>query len=180
MIPYPQINPDLITIGPIHVRWYGVMYVLGFLGAYVFIQRQERSRQIGLTGVVVQDLVFYLAIGVIVGARLGYILFYQYHAYLFYLENPLEIIATWRGGMSFNGGLVGSCLPLSFSAGEGGSPSGWWPTAPWSRSPLGWAWDGSAISSMPNYWGVSPTCPWAMVFREEVPCLVTLPSSTRH
>lgn len=110
MIPYPQINPDLITIGPIHVRWYGVMYVLGFLGAYVFIQRQERSRQIGLTGVVVQDLVFYLAIGVIVGARLGYILFYQYHAYLFYLENPLEIIATWRGGMSFHGGLVGAVL----------------------------------------------------------------------
>lgn len=110
MIPYPQINPDLITIGPIHVRWYGVMYVLGFLGAYVFIQRQERSRQIGLTGVVVQDLVFYLAIGVIMGARLGYILFYQYHAYLFYLENPLEIIATWRGGMSFHGGLVGAVL----------------------------------------------------------------------
>ncbi|MBP8644847.1 MAG: prolipoprotein diacylglyceryl transferase [Syntrophobacteraceae bacterium] len=110
MIPYPQINPDLITIGPVHVRWYGVMYVLGFLGAYVFIQRQERSRQIGLTGVVVQDLVFYLAIGVIVGARLGYILFYQYHAYLFYLENPLEIIATWRGGMSFHGGLVGAVL----------------------------------------------------------------------
>ncbi len=110
MIPYPQIDPDLVTIGPIHIRWYGVMYVLGFVAAYFFIQRQERSRQVGLVGVVAQDLVFYLAIGLIVGARLGYLVFYQYHSYLFYLENPLEIIATWRGGMSFHGGLVGAVL----------------------------------------------------------------------
>ena len=82
MIPYPQIDPDLVTIGPIHIRWYGVMYVLGFVAAYFFIQRQERSRQVGLVGVVAQDLVFYLAIGLIVGARLGYLVFYQYHSYL--------------------------------------------------------------------------------------------------
>jgi len=86
------------------------MYVLGFVAAYFFIQKQERSRQVGLVGVVAQDLVFYLAIGLIVGARLGYLVFYQYHSYLFYLENPFEIFATWRGGMSFHGGLVGAGL----------------------------------------------------------------------
>lgn len=107
MIEYPRINPNLIEIGPIQVRWYGVMYVLGFLAAYFLIQRQERSRQIGLTGTVAQDLIFYLAVGLIAGARLGYLLFYQYHEYMYYLTHPIEIIATWHGGMSFHGGLLG-------------------------------------------------------------------------
>ncbi len=114
MIPYPEIDPDLIAIGPIHVRWYGVMYVMGFLASYMLIQKQERSKQMGLLGHTAQDLIFYLAIGLIIGARLGYILFYQYHAYLDYLKNPLEIIATWHGGMSFHGGFLGAVL------------AGWW------------------------------------------------------
>ncbi|NSW85738.1 MAG: prolipoprotein diacylglyceryl transferase [Syntrophobacteraceae bacterium] len=110
MIPYPNINPDLLVIGPVHIRWYGVMYVLGFVASYFLIQKQERSREIGLTGTTAQDLVFYLAIGLIVGARLGYVLFYQYGALGEYLKNPLEIIATWRGGMSFHGGLIGAVI----------------------------------------------------------------------
>lgn len=110
MLTYPHINPNLVSIGPIHIRWYGVMYVLGFIAAYFLVQRQDRSREIGLAGPVAQDLVFYLAIGLIVGARLGYLLFYQYHDYTFYLKNPLQIIATWHGGMSFHGGLIGVIL----------------------------------------------------------------------
>ncbi|MHC1728758.1 MAG: prolipoprotein diacylglyceryl transferase [Syntrophobacteraceae bacterium] len=110
MIPYPKIDPVIVTIGPISVRWYGVMYVLGFVAAYFLIQKQERSKQIGLVGPVAQDLIFYLAIGVIVGGRLGYILFYEYMDLAFYIKNPLELIATWRGGMSFHGGLIASVL----------------------------------------------------------------------
>ena len=110
MIPYPNINPDLFSIGPVHVRWYGVMYVLGFIAAYFLIQKQERSKQIGLVGTTAQDLIFYLAIGLIVGGRLGYILFYEYNDFMPYIKNPLEIIATWHGGMSFHGGLIGAVL----------------------------------------------------------------------
>jgi phosphatidylglycerol:prolipoprotein diacylglycerol transferase len=110
MIPYPQIDPDIISIGPVHIRWYGMMYVLGFLAAYLLIQKQKRARQIGLIGTVAQDYVFYVAIGLIVGARLGYVIFYQYNDYLTYLKNPLEIVATWHGGMSFHGGLIGGAL----------------------------------------------------------------------
>ncbi len=110
MIPYPRINPDVFSIGPLHVRWYGLMYVLGFLAAYFLVQRQDRSRQMGLVGNTAQDLIFYLAIGLIVGARLGYVVFYDYNEYLTYLQNPLEIIATWHGGMSFHGGLLGSVV----------------------------------------------------------------------
>lgn len=72
MIPYPHINPDLIRIGPFHVRWYGVMYTLGFIAGYYLIRRQERAQPIGLTGHLVQELIFQLAIGLMAGARLGY------------------------------------------------------------------------------------------------------------
>ena len=106
MIPYPKIDPVLFSIGPIHVRWYGIMYLLGFIGCYFLLQKQERSKQIGLLGATAQDLIFYLAVGVIVGGRLGYILFYEYNNLLAYIKNPLEIIATWHGGMSFHGGLI--------------------------------------------------------------------------
>ena len=106
MIPYPNISPDIFSIGPVHVRWYGVMYVLGFVASYFLIQKQERSKQIGLVGTTAQDLIFYLAIGLIAGGRLGYILFYEYNDFMPYIKNPLEIIATWHGGMSFHGGLI--------------------------------------------------------------------------
>ncbi|MFZ2445203.1 MAG: prolipoprotein diacylglyceryl transferase [Syntrophobacteraceae bacterium] len=110
MLPYPNIDPDIVKIGPVTVRWYGVMYVLGFIASYFLIQKQERSKQIGLVGTVAQDLIFYLAIGLIVGGRLGYILFYEYNDFGTYIKNPLEIIATWHGGMSFHGGMIGCVL----------------------------------------------------------------------
>jgi phosphatidylglycerol:prolipoprotein diacylglycerol transferase len=110
MIPYPKIDPVLFSFGPIQVRWYGVMYVLGFFASYFLIQKQERSKQIGLVGTAAQDLVFYLALGLIAGARLGYILFYEYNDLMAYIKNPLEIIATWHGGMSFHGGLIGCVI----------------------------------------------------------------------
>ncbi len=110
MIPYPHINPEIIRIGPVSVRWYGVMYVLGFIASYFLIQKQKRSKEIGLVGVVAQDLIFYLAIGLIVGARFGYILFYEYNDFDAYIKHPLEIIATWHGGMSFHGGLIGCVI----------------------------------------------------------------------
>jgi len=110
MLPYPNIDPEIVKIGPVTVRWYGVMYVLGFFASYFLIQKQERSKQIGLVGTVAQDLIFYLARGLIIGARLGYILFYEYNDFGTYIKNPLEIIATWHGGMSFHGGLIGCVL----------------------------------------------------------------------
>ena len=110
MLPYPKINPNIIEIGPIKLRWYGLMYVLGFISCYFLIGRQQKARDLGLTGAKLQDLIFSLAIGLIVGARLGYVLFYQFSNYPYYLKHPLEIIAIWHGGMSFHGGLIGSVV----------------------------------------------------------------------
>lgn len=107
MIPYPNIRPEIFRIGPLHIRWYGLIYVLGFIASYILIPRQERSREIGLQGSRVDSLVFYLFLGLITGARLGYILFYQYADLGEFLLHPIQIIAVWQGGLSFHGGLIG-------------------------------------------------------------------------
>jgi len=104
MLTYPQIDPVIFHVGPLAVRWYGLMYLLGFGAAYLLIRHLSRLRELSLSKDGVSDLLFYLVLGVIVGGRLGYILFYNLGQYL---SHPLEIFAVWQGGMSFHGGLLG-------------------------------------------------------------------------
>jgi phosphatidylglycerol:prolipoprotein diacylglycerol transferase len=108
MLPYPNIDPTIIEIGPFKLRWYGLMYALGFIAAYMLISIQQKARRIGLQREILQNLIFYLALGLVVGARLGYVLFYQFAHLADYISRPLEIIAVWHGGMSFHGGLIGA------------------------------------------------------------------------
>jgi phosphatidylglycerol:prolipoprotein diacylglycerol transferase len=110
MLPYPKINPNIIEIGPIEVRWYGLMYVLGFLASYFLIGRQRRARLLGLEGARRLEFIIFLSFGLIVGARLGDVVLFQSYLHSYYLYNPIEIIAVWHGGMSFHGGLIGSVL----------------------------------------------------------------------
>nr|WP_302504273.1 prolipoprotein diacylglyceryl transferase [Geoalkalibacter halelectricus] len=104
MLNFPQIDPVIIEIGPLALRWYGMMYLLGFLMAYLLISHLSHLRAMPLKRDQVADLVFYCVIGVIVGGRLGYVLFYNP---AHFLSHPLEIFAVWEGGMSFHGGLLG-------------------------------------------------------------------------
>lgn len=104
MLKAPQIDPVLIHIGPLAVRWYGLMYLLGFIAAYFLIRRLAPSRQLPLDGDSVSDLLFYIVLGVILGGRSGYVLFYNFS---YFISHPLQIFAVWQGGMSFHGGLLG-------------------------------------------------------------------------
>ena len=72
MLPYPNINPDLIHIGPIKIRWYGIMYALGFLASYFLIKRQRRAKELGLQGAMLQNLIFYLAVVVYLPRWMGF------------------------------------------------------------------------------------------------------------
>jgi phosphatidylglycerol:prolipoprotein diacylglycerol transferase len=99
-----NIDPILVEIGPIRVSWYGLMYVFGFLISYLLVRYQMKRKDFGVLKQEVEDLYFYLIIGLLVGARLGYVLFYDLRMYL---TEPLEIFAVWHGGMSFHGGLIG-------------------------------------------------------------------------
>ncbi len=108
MLPYPNIDPVLIAFGPLQIRWYGIMYLLGFLFSYMLVHYQlARQKTKLLTNEQLLDLYFYLILGLILGARLGYILFYNLKEYL---QHPWELVAVWHGGMSFHGGMVGVLL----------------------------------------------------------------------
>ncbi len=104
---FPQIDPVFLSIGPLHFRWYGLMYVLAFVATYFIIRSESRRKQLSLTSDDAADLVFYGAMGVVLGGRIGYILFYNLG---FYLSNPLKLFAVWEGGMSFHGGFLGVML----------------------------------------------------------------------
>jgi len=99
-----HINPILIDLGPIKLSWYGLMYVFGFIASYLLVRSQMKRKDFGITKLEVDDLYFYLILGLMIGARLGYVLFYDLKMYL---SDPLEIVAIWHGGMSFHGGLIG-------------------------------------------------------------------------
>ena len=105
MIPYPHISPEAFRIGPFAVRWYGLMYVLGFGSSYLLVLRQIRNAPKGVTRAQIDDIYFYLVVGLLAGARLGYVLFYNLP---FYLRHPLEVFVLWHGGMSFHGGALGA------------------------------------------------------------------------
>jgi phosphatidylglycerol:prolipoprotein diacylglycerol transferase len=107
MIPYPNINPEIVRVGPFAVRWYGIMYLVGFALSYLLVNYQIRKKGLSFSRDFVASLYSYLILGLLLGARLGYVLFYDLSAYL---KHPLEIFALWHGGMSFHGGLIGSLI----------------------------------------------------------------------
>lgn len=104
MISYPHIDPVIIRLGPLQVRWYGLMYVLGFVASYLLVRHQISKYGIKKLGRHFENLNLVLIISLVLGARLGYVLFYNLS---YYLDNPQEILATWLGGMSFHGALIG-------------------------------------------------------------------------
>lgn len=107
MIPYPEIDPEIIRIGPLAVRWYGIMYLIGFAASYLLVKHQIKKKGLNLGKDFVESLYSYLILGLLLGARLGYIVFYNLP---YYFQRPLEIFAVWHGGMSFHGGLIGSVI----------------------------------------------------------------------
>ena len=110
MLIHPQFDPVAIHLGPLAVRWYGLMYLAGFM-AFLWLGKWRARVQPwhGMTAMDVDDLLFYGVLGVIIGGRLGQVIFYD-PAY--YLAHPPEILAVWKGGMSFHGGFLGVLLAV--------------------------------------------------------------------
>jgi phosphatidylglycerol:prolipoprotein diacylglycerol transferase len=109
MIPYPAIDPIIFSMGPLAVRWYGLMYVIGFAAAWWLARRRAARPDSTWQPADVDDLIFYAAIGVILGGRLGWIAFYGGEQVL---QDPLTIVRIWEGGMSFHGGLIGVVIAV--------------------------------------------------------------------
>jgi len=104
---YPHIDPVLIHIGPLQMRWYGLMYIVGFVVAYFILVAQCRRRQLPMSKLEIEDLLTSAILALVIGARVGYCLIYNPG---YYFSNPLKFLAVWEGGMSFHGGLIGLLL----------------------------------------------------------------------
>jgi phosphatidylglycerol:prolipoprotein diacylglycerol transferase len=159
---YPDIDPVAFRLGPLAVHWYGLMYALGFAAAAAWLHHQRE--RFGLDRDAVGDLLFAGILGVIVGGRLGYVIFYQPAAFL---SDPLAVLAVWQGGMSFHGGVLGVLVALAWFARRQGMPlltvgDYVLPVVPIG---LGLGRLGNFING--ELWGrvASPELPWAMVFR---------------
>ncbi|HEY9621283.1 MAG TPA: prolipoprotein diacylglyceryl transferase [Crinalium sp.] len=113
MLIYPELNPIALKIGPLAIHWYGIMYIIGFVGGWGLLHLRRHRVQPKWTSDEIGDLVIYVALGVILGGRLGYVFFYNLG---FYLQHPLQILATWDGGMSFHGGLIGVAIAIALYA----------------------------------------------------------------
>lgn len=161
MLRYPNIDPVAVDLGFAQVRWYGVSYVVGILGAWLLLRYRAGLPRFDWNSAQVADLVFYVILGAVIGGRLGSALFYHLP---YYMDNPLDVLKIWQGGMSFHGGLLG----VIFIA--------WWYGRRAGRSlfqvsdflapviPVGLFAGRLGNFANAELWGRPSDLPWAMVF----------------
>lgn len=124
-LPFPNIDPVLFSVGPLSVHWYGIGYVIGILFAWWYGKKLVNNARLWpnnnapMDPLALDDFVLWAALGVVIGGRLGYVLFYNFS---FYISNPLEIPAVWDGGMSFHGGILGTTVAMILFARKRGIP----------------------------------------------------------
>jgi phosphatidylglycerol:prolipoprotein diacylglycerol transferase len=162
MLKYPNIDPIAIKLGPLKVHWYGLMYLLGFAAAWFLGKSRAKKEWTPVnTDEQVSDLIFYCALGVILGGRVGYVLFYNFDKFL---ENPLWLFKVWDGGMSFHGGLIGVILAMLYFSKKIGCTFFQLAdfVAPLVPIGLGAGRIGNFING--ELWGKVTNVPWAMVF----------------
>jgi phosphatidylglycerol:prolipoprotein diacylglycerol transferase len=161
MIAYPNIDPVAISLGPIAIHWYGITYIVGILAGWYLLNRRALKPGSGWTAEQVSDLTFYAALGVVVGGRIGYILFYNLPSYA---DNPLAVLKVWQGGMSFHGGLIGVLLAMAWFGRKTGKSFFTVTDFLAPVVPLGLL--AGRIGNFINgeLWGAPSDLPWAMVF----------------
>jgi phosphatidylglycerol---prolipoprotein diacylglyceryl transferase len=161
MLTYPHIDPVLLQLGPVSIHWYGVMYLLAFATAWLLASWRGKRPDYGYSSEHISDLIFFGALGAVLGGRIGYALFYNFSAYL---DAPLDIFKVWQGGMSFHGGLIGAILGLAWCARRQNRP--FFAVAdfiaPHVPLGLGFGRIGNFING--ELWGAPTNLPWGMVF----------------
>lgn len=166
-IAFPVIDPVALQLGPLSVKWYGLAYVVGLLGGWWYARRLVSSeplwgRRARPKADELDDMLLFVALGVVLGGRLGFVLFYDLPRYL---ERPQDILAIWQGGMSFHGGLIGATMGLWLFARRRGYPALSVFDIAAAVVPIGLFLGRIANFINAELWGrPAPDVPWAMVF----------------
>ncbi len=159
MIAYPSIDPVAFSLGKVSVHWYGITYLVAFAAAWWLGKRRARLEWTPVRPEQVEDLVFYGALGAVIGGRIGSVLFYNFDGFL---QNPISLFYIWKGGMSFHGGLIGVLLAMWFYRRKLGC--GFWELTDFIAPlcPLGLA--AGRIGNFINaeLWGAPSNLPWAI------------------
>ncbi len=167
VIAFPTIDPVLIQIGPLAIRWYALAYITGLLLGWWYIVRLIRDAKAGpfagtkLTALHVDDFFVWATLGVVIGGRLGYVLFYKPS---YYLSQPLDILMVWQGGMSFHGGLLGVFVAMILFARRRGLSFFDLADPVACAAPIGLFFGRIANFINGELWGRVSDVPWAMVF----------------
>lgn len=162
MLIHPQFNPIAISFGSLQIHWYGLMYLIAFL-LFIFLGKKQISSRpwLKIDNIILDDVFFFGALGVVFGGRLGYVLFYQP---VYFLNNPAEIFAIWHGGMSFHGGFLGVLIGLFWISKK--YKISWLSLTDFVAPlvPLGLFFGRIGNFINQELWGRTTDVPWAMVF----------------
>jgi phosphatidylglycerol---prolipoprotein diacylglyceryl transferase len=166
-IPFPEIDPVALRLGPLSVKWYGLAYMAGLLLGWLYVKQLLRQDSLWprqkhpFPPDKADDLLLFMTVGVLLGGRLGYVLFYEPR---FFASHPLEIPAVWNGGMSFHGALLGSILAMVLFARRIGADA--WSVMDLSAAatPMGLFFGRLANFINAELWGRPSNVPWAMTF----------------
>ena len=171
-LPFPEIDPVIIQVGPLAIHWYGLGYVVGILFAWWYTKRLVSTPKLWANNIPpmkpedLDDFVIWAAAGVVLGGRLGYVLFYDLPRYI---ENPLDIFAVWQGGMSFHGGMLGTIAAMVlFSFSRGINPWSMLDTVA-AATPVGLGLVRVANFINSELWGRPTDMPWGIVFPDGGP-----------
>lgn len=161
MITYPDIDPVAFSLGPIQVHWYGLTYIVGIFGAWVWARYQSKKLDYHLSNMQIDDLIFYIAMGLVLGGRVGYTLFYNFPAFL---SDPIVLFKVWEGGMSFHGGMIGGFLTAWYFAKKNGF--GFFELSDFYTPLVPIGLFAGRIGNFINgeLWGKQSNLPWAMIF----------------
>lgn len=161
-IPFPVIDPVAVAIGPFAIRWYALAYIAGILLGWKYAVWLAKRRPVFFEAKLIDDLVFYATLGIVLGGRLGYVLFYN-PAY--YFSHPLEIFMVWQGGMSFHGGFLGVVVATALFARKVGAPMLAIGDLVAAAAPIGLFFGRIANFINGELFGrAAPDVPWAMAF----------------
>ena len=160
-MPFPEIDPIIFEIGPLAIRWYSLAYIVGLVGGWLYMKRLAVRKPAVCDGDAVDDFLFWATIGVVLGGRLGIVLFYQFD---YYMANPAKIIAVWEGGMSFHGGFLGVVVAAYLFTRKRGIDPLRFGDLLGCVAPIGLFFGRVANFINSELWGRTTDVPWGVVF----------------